>query len=228
VPQAIDVRVQFARFSSNSHDPWPRLPKLARQPICLGTESRREPGWSTPLAGTGMTREATALVRPTECLEALAIRVKLQRTEWRVLAIVLSSPARVSASTVAKRLHLDYGFVKRVVRELAQWNIVERTSSGLAFQPDHTRWGPPLPHEYMTSPNTGASPSPRLERLLTLKEAADVLRLHPRTVREFVRRGELQGRVIGRRWRFRRKDLEAFFDNAAPQWQFYRKPDHVE
>jgi excisionase family DNA binding protein len=67
----------------------------------------------------------------------------------------------------------------------------------------------------MTS-QTGASPVPDPERLLTLKEAATVLRLHPRTVREYVRRGELEGRVIGGRWKFRRKDLDAFFDNAAP------------
>jgi len=80
----------------------------------------------------------------------------------------------------------------------------------------------------MRSPKAGASLRPSLERLLTLKEAADVLRLHTRTVREYVRRGELEGRVIGGRWRFRRKDLDAFFDKAAPQWQFYRKADHQE
>jgi hypothetical protein len=37
------------------------------------------------------------------------------------------------------------------------------------------------------------------ERLLTLREAAEALRLNPRTVWEYVRRGELQGRIIGRR-----------------------------
>ena len=36
-------------------------------------------------------------------------------------------------------------------------------------------------------------------RLLTLREAAQFLRLHPRTLREYLRRGELQGRVIGGR-----------------------------
>ena len=41
------------------------------------------------------------------------------------------------------------------------------------------------------------------ERLLTLREAAEVLRLNPRTVREYVSRGELEGRIIGGRWRFR-------------------------
>ena len=77
-------------------------------------------------------------------LEALAVRVKLHRTEWRVLAMVLSSPNPMSALSIAKRLHLDYGLVKRVVRELVRWNLLERTA-GLTFQPDHTRWGPPRP-----------------------------------------------------------------------------------
>ena len=56
------------------------------------------------------------------------------------------------------------------------------------------------------------------ERLLTLKEAAEVLRLHPRIVREYIRRGELQGRLIGRRWRLRRKDLDSFFEKAPTGW----------
>jgi len=61
------------------------------------------------------------------------------------------------------------------------------------------------------------------ERLLTLREAAEVLRLHPRTVREYVRRGEIHGRVIGGRYRFRRCDLDAFFENAARSWCFTGK-----
>jgi len=88
---------------------------------------------------------------PAQWLEALAVRVKLHRLEWRVLAIVLSSPVPVTAPSLAKRFHLDYGLVKRVVRELIGWNILERSPSGLQFQPDHTRWGPP------------AAPGPRRE-----------------------------------------------------------------
>jgi excisionase family DNA binding protein len=61
---------------------------------------------------------------------------------------------------------------------------------------------------------------PPAERLLTLAEAAEVLRLHPRTVRAYVRRGELRGWLIGRRWRFRRRDLDAFFDSARSPWNF--------
>ena len=63
-------------------------------------------------------------------------------------------------------------------------------------------------------------PAPIGERLLTLREAAEVLRLHPRTVREYLRRGEIEGRLIGGRWRFRRKDLDAFFENAPRDWDF--------
>jgi excisionase family DNA binding protein len=64
-----------------------------------------------------------------------------------------------------------------------------------------------------------APPHPT-EVLLTLREAADVLRLNARTVREYVRRGELQGRLIGRQWRFRRKDLDAFYENAPRAWDW--------
>ena len=81
---------------------------------------------------------------PGQWLGELAVRLKLHRTEWRVLATILSSPNPVSASSIAKRLHLDYGLVKRVVRELVRWNLLER-AAGLTFQPDQTRWGPPRP-----------------------------------------------------------------------------------
>ena len=58
------------------------------------------------------------------------------------------------------------------------------------------------------------------ERLLTLPEAAEVLRLHPRKLREYIHRGEIEGRLIGGRWRFRRVDLDAFFEYAPRNWDF--------
>lgn len=69
-------------------------------------------------------------------------------------------------------------------------------------------------------------PAPIGDRLLTLREAAEVLRLNPRTVREYVRRGETEGRIIGGRWRFRRADLDAFFANAPRNWDFAGKNSH--
>lgn len=64
------------------------------------------------------------------------------------------------------------------------------------------------------------------EQLLTLREAAKVLHLSTRTVREYVRRGEIEGRIIGGRWRFRRADLDAFFANAPRSWDFAGKNGH--
>jgi excisionase family DNA binding protein len=58
------------------------------------------------------------------------------------------------------------------------------------------------------------------DKLLTLREAAEILRLSTRTVREYVQRGEIEGRIIGGRWRFRRADLDAFFANAPRNWDF--------
>jgi excisionase family DNA binding protein len=63
------------------------------------------------------------------------------------------------------------------------------------------------------------------DHLLTLREAADVLRLSTRTVREYVQRGEIEGRIIGGRWRFRRADLDAFFAKARRSWDFAGKND---
>ena len=59
--------------------------------------------------------------------------------------------------------------------------------------------------------------------MLTLREAAEVLRLSTRTVRGYVQRGEIEGRIIGGRWRFRRADLDAFFANAPRNWDFLGK-----
>jgi excisionase family DNA binding protein len=64
------------------------------------------------------------------------------------------------------------------------------------------------------------------DRLLTLREAAEVLRLSTRTVREYVKRGEIRGKIIGNRWRFRRADLDAFFENAPSDWDFAGKGNH--
>ena len=67
---------------------------------------------------------------------------------------------------------------------------------------------------------------PTGDHLLTIREAAEVLRLSTRTVREYVKRGEIRGRIIGKRWRFRRADLDAFVENAPPNWDFGGKNDH--
>ena len=71
-------------------------------------------------------------------------------------------------------------------------------------------------------------PPPIGEKLLTLREAAAVLRMNPRTLRSYLRRGEIEGRVIGRKWRFRRIDLDRFFEDAPRHWDLKRKDEHEE
>jgi excisionase family DNA binding protein len=66
------------------------------------------------------------------------------------------------------------------------------------------------------------------DRLLTLKEAAEVLRLSPRTVRGYLQRGEIEGRLVGGRWRFRRADLDAFCESAPRSWDFAGKNNHED
>lgn len=72
-------------------------------------------------------------------------------------------------------------------------------------------------------PRMKAASKPIGDRLLTLREAAEVLHLSPRTVRQYVTRGEIEGRLIGGRWRFRRADLDGFYENAPRIWDFAGK-----
>ncbi|WP_190824770.1 helix-turn-helix domain-containing protein [Saccharopolyspora pogona] len=46
-----------------------------------------------------------------------------------------------------------------------------------------------------------------LEELLTAKEAAIVLRMHPVTVRRLAAEGDIPGTKIGNEWRFRKSAL---------------------
>lgn len=66
------------------------------------------------------------------------------------------------------------------------------------------------------------------EKLLTLQEAAEVLRLSARTVREYAKRGEIEGRIIGNGWRFRREDIATFFANAPGNWDLAGKNEHED
>jgi excisionase family DNA binding protein len=71
----------------------------------------------------------------------------------------------------------------------------------------------------------GPDPNPQAigERLLPLREASEVLRLSTRTVRKYLKRREIRGKIIGKRWRFKRADLDAFFENARSDWDFVGK-----
>ena len=54
------------------------------------------------------------------------------------------------------------------------------------------------------------------EKLLTPEDAAKALVVKPETVREWLRTGKLKGVKMGRLWRVRERDLEAFLERKEP------------
>jgi excisionase family DNA binding protein len=55
-----------------------------------------------------------------------------------------------------------------------------------------------------------------LERLLTPKEAGEIMAVTSRTVKEWLRRGELKGVKIRNLWRIRESELETFIRKGSP------------
>jgi excisionase family DNA binding protein len=51
---------------------------------------------------------------------------------------------------------------------------------------------------------------------LTPEEAAQYLRLHPDTMYRLLQRGDLPALKVGRQWRVRRSDLDAYLRGEAP------------
>lgn len=57
---------------------------------------------------------------------------------------------------------------------------------------------------------TALEPMPRCEPLITADRAAELLQLHPKTVKRLAQAGEIPGMKIGRVWRFRESSLDAW------------------
>jgi hypothetical protein len=60
-------------------------------------------------------------------------------------------------------------------------------------------------------------------RPLTLTEVANIVQLPPKVVVEYVRRAELAGQQIGRRWTFSQAAVDAFLE-PMPDWTFDVQP----
>src|ERR1700686_4304774 len=55
-----------------------------------------------------------------------------------------------------------------------------------------------------------SQPSPHFERFLDSREAAALLQIHPKTLQRLARKGEIRAMRIGKLWRFRTSDLDAW------------------
>ena len=51
------------------------------------------------------------------------------------------------------------------------------------------------------------------ERYITVKEVAEILSVHHRTVTRLLTTGKLKGAKVGRSWRLDEKDVRDFFEN---------------
>jgi excisionase family DNA binding protein len=56
--------------------------------------------------------------------------------------------------------------------------------------------------------------SPVGEEILTTREVADLLKLHPKTVNKLARCGRVPAYRIGRQWRFRKSEVLKLLDKA--------------
>ena len=55
-----------------------------------------------------------------------------------------------------------------------------------------------------------SQPFPHFERLVDSREAAALLQIHPKTLQRLARKGEIRAMRIGKLWRFRTSDLDAW------------------
>lgn len=56
-----------------------------------------------------------------------------------------------------------------------------------------------------------------MEKLLTVKEAAELLGLTENIVRDYLAEGKIQGAKFGRVWRIHPEDLKAFYESQKPK-----------
>jgi len=62
-----------------------------------------------------------------------------------------------------------------------------------------------------------------MERLLKIKEAAELLAVNPETVRRLIRKGKLKAVKIGRLWRIRKEDIEALAEGVQNWAEWHAK-----
>ncbi len=48
------------------------------------------------------------------------------------------------------------------------------------------------------------------DNILTVDQVAEMLHLHPKTIRGFIREGKLKAKKIGKEWRIQREDIDVF------------------
>ena len=73
-----------------------------------------------------------------------------------------------------------------------------------------------------------SQPIPHFERFLNSREAAALLQIHPKTIQRLARKGEIRAMRIGKLWRFRASDLDAWVDSRLKLANYTYRPNHGE
>jgi excisionase family DNA binding protein len=55
------------------------------------------------------------------------------------------------------------------------------------------------------------------EEILTIREVAELLKLHPKTVNRLANTGRLAAYKIGRQWRFRKSEFLQLLEKGMPE-----------
>ena len=56
-----------------------------------------------------------------------------------------------------------------------------------------------------------------MEKLYSIKEAAEVLQIHPDTMRRYARTGKIRAAIIGKGFRITESDLKAFIEQRTKE-----------
>lgn len=81
---------------------------------------------------------------------------------------------------------------------------------------------PPIP------PRNTVEYESRFEPLLDSDEAAALLKIHPKTLQRMARRGEVPAIQIGKLWRFRASELDAWMGNTAGHGSRQNRRDNAQ
>ena len=82
-----------------------------------------------------------------------------------------------------------------------------------AWQADAPQWPLEQCHLIVVSREVMNGMSDGIERLLTSKEASQVLKIHPKVLERMAKRGEVPALKVGKFWRYRATTLDAWIES---------------
>ncbi len=54
-----------------------------------------------------------------------------------------------------------------------------------------------------------------MDAILSIEQVSEILRLHPKTIRSYVREGKIRAAKTGKQWRIKQKDLDTFINGGS-------------